>query len=307
MPLNWRLASRRKALETRAAVIQAIREFFCARDYLEIETPHRIPAPAPESHIDAIPSDGWFLHTSPELCMKRLLAARYPRIFQICRCWRQGERGTMHAPEFTLLEWYQAGSDYHGLMEDCEALTQSVVHRLGRGDRWVYQEQEIDMRSPWPRMTVQEAFTRHSAVSMAEALAGGRFDEIMVQDIEPQLPANRPCFLYDYPAERASLARLRSDDPSVAERVELYIGGLELANGFSELTDAEEQRARFVREEARRRSLGKLPYPLPDRFLAELPDIPPSAGIALGVDRLVMLLVDAATIDEVIAFSPEDL
>jgi lysyl-tRNA synthetase class 2 len=307
LPVNWRLASRKSALATRAAVLQAIRGFFGHQDYLEVETPHRIPAPAPESHIEGIPSDGWFLHTSPELCMKRLLAAGYSRIFQICRCWREGERGRLHLSEFTILEWYCAVSDYHHLMEDCEALVQHVAHCLGREGTLAYQGKEIDLSSPWPRITVREAFSRYAHVSMSEALERGQFDDAMVREIEPQLPFDKPVFLYDYPSERSSLARLRDDDPSVAERVELYIGGLELANGFSELTDAAEQRARFLREEEHRRSLGQRPYYVPVKFLEELPDMPPSAGIALGVDRLVMLFADAATIDDVVAFTPEEL
>jgi lysyl-tRNA synthetase class 2 len=307
LPVNWRLASRKSALATRATVLQAIRGFFSGLDYLEVETPHRIPAPAPESHIEAIPSDGWFLHTSPELCMKRLLAAGYPRIFQICRCWREGERGRLHLPEFTILEWYCAGSNYHSLMKDCQALVQHVAHHLGGGHTIAYQGSEIDLSSPWPRISVREAFSRYAQVSMAEALERGQFDDVMVEDIEPQLPSDKPVFLYDYPSERSSLARLREDDPSVAERMELYIGGLELANGFSELADPVEQRARFLSEETQRRSSGRHPYYLPARFLEELPDMPPSAGIALGVDRLVMLFVDTAAIDDVIAFTPEEL
>lgn len=305
--MNWRLASRKKALVVRAAILQAIRAFFINRGYLEVETPQRIPAPAPEAHIDAIPADGWFLQTSPELCMKRLLAAGYSRIFQICHCWRAGERGSRHIPEFTLLEWYRTDSDYQDLMEECEALIQSIVREMGQADKLIYQGKEITLAGPWPRLSVEEAFARYSNLSMAQALAQDLFDEIMVQDIEPQLGVVQPIFLYDYPAERAALARLRPDKPSVAERFELYIAGLEIANGFSELTDAAEQRARFLREEAYRRSLGKHPYPLPEKFLSELEEMLPSAGIALGVDRLVMLFVDAATIDEVVAFTPEEL
>ncbi len=307
MHSNWRLARRRKALETRAASLQAIREFFHEQGYLEVETPHRIPAPAPEPHIDAVPADGWFLHTSPELCMKRLLAAGHERIFQICRCWREGERGRLHVPEFTLLEWYAADSNYGGLMHQTESLIQHVARRLDRGQSLVYQGIEINLISPWPTMSVREAFSRFAPVSMSEALQRNSYDEIVIDYIEPQLPKAQPIFLYDYPAERGALARLREDDPTVAERVELYIGGLELANGFTELIDAEEQRSRFERDEAHRRSRGKRPYPLPVKFLAELPDMPPSAGIALGVDRLVMLFVDAKSIDEVIAFTPEEL
>lgn len=305
--MNWRLASRKKALVVRAAILQAIRAFFIRRGYLEVETPQRIPAPAPEAHIDAIPADGWFLQTSPELCMKRLLAAGYPRIFQICHCWRQGERGSRHIPEFTLLEWYCAGSDYHSLMGECEALIQSIAHEIGQGDKLLYQGKEIALAGPWPRISVEEAFARYSSLSMAQALARDLFDEIMVQDIEPQLGVVQPTFLYDYPAARGALARLRPDKPSIAERFELYIAGLELANGFSELTDAAEQRARFLHEEAYRRSLGKRPYPFPEKFLAELEEMPSAAGIALGIDRLVMLFVDAVSIDEVVAFTPEEL
>ncbi len=307
MHTNWRLASRRKALETRAAILQAIREFFLEKGYLEVETPHRIPAPAPESHIDAVPADGWFLHTSPELCMKRLLAAGYARVFQICRCWREGERGRLHVPEFTLLEWYSTDSNYDDLMRQTEALIQHVAWRLDRGESLIYQGVEVSLVAPWPRVSVQEAFSRYAPVSMNEALQRDLYDEIMVEEIEPQLPRERPLFLYDYPAQRGALARLCEGDPTVAERVELYIGGLEMANGFTELTDAVEQRSRFEREEAYRRSRGKRPYPLPEKFLAELPDMPPSAGIALGVDRLVMLFLDAKSIDEAIAFTPEEL
>jgi lysyl-tRNA synthetase class 2 len=307
LPTNWRLASRRKVLAQRAAILQAIREFFVQRAYLEVETPQRIPAPAPEAHIDAIPADGWFLHTSPELCMKRLLAAGYPLIFQISHCWREGERGGKHLPEFTLLEWYRADSDYRDLMSDCEALVQHVALTMGQGDHLAYQGKEIDLCTPWTRLSVREAFLRYAPISISEAIRRDLFDEVVVRDIEPHLGTPQPTFLYDYPAERGALARLRCDDPSLAERVELYIVGLELANGFSELIDAEEQRARFVREEAYRRSLGRRSYPLPDKFLAELPDMPPSAGIALGVDRLVMLFLDVASIDEVVAFTPEEL
>jgi lysyl-tRNA synthetase class 2 len=307
MDVNWRLVGRQGVLRKRAAIIEAIRAFFVERGFMEVETPHRIPAPAPESHIDAIPADGWFLHTSPELCMKRLLAAGYDRLFQLCRCWRGGERGSLHLPEFTILEWYRTGGDYHALMEDCEALVTHVGHAVGLKDRIVYQGRSVDLARPWPRLSVSEAFAQRSHMTPEQALHSGEFDAIMAAQIEPFLGLGQPTFLYDYPAERGSLARLRVDDPGVAERFELYIANLELANGFSELVDAEEQRARFEREESFRRSQGKRPYPTAERFLQGLPSMPPSAGIALGVDRLVMLLVDASTIDEVVAFTPEEL
>ena len=307
MARNGQLSCRHSALRLRAEVLHGIRQFFRNRGYLEVETPHRIPAPAPESHIDAAPSGNWFLHTSPELCMKRLLAAGYERIFQICRCWREGERGSRHIPEFTLLEWYCSNSHYLDVMEQCEALIQTLADRICKGQRLTFHGQEVDLRTPWERICVREAFERYAQSSMAEALEKDLFDECMVSRIEPRLGIGKPTFLYDYPAERSALARLKPDDPSVAERFELYLGGLELANAFSELVHAEEQRRRFESEQAYRCSMGKTRYPLPEKFLAELEEMPPSAGIALGVDRLVMVFADAQTIDEVVAFTPEEL
>lgn len=307
MEKNWALARRKSALRTRADSIHAMREFFIARGYLEVETPHRIPAPAPESHIDAIPSGEWYLHPSPELCMKRLLAAGYEKIFQICRCWRQGERGSLHLPEFTLLEWYRSGCDYRALMEECEEMIRAAARATGAGEGLHFRGQHIDLTGPWKRITVKEAFHRYATTSMKEALEQDLFDERMVREIEPRLGMEKPVFLYDYPWERGSLARRKEDDPDVAERFELYIGGLEIANAFSELIDPEEQTRRFELEAAHRRSLCRPLYPMPERFLAELEGMPPSAGIALGVDRLVMLFLNVWTIDEVVAFTPEEL
>ena len=307
MAKNWPLVKRKKALQQRACILQGIRQFFIEKSYLEVETPHRIPTPAPESHIDAIPSDTWFLHTSPELCMKRMMAAGYEKIFQICRCWRERERGSLHLPEFTLLEWYRANGDYHSLMEECEGLIRFVARTIGLEQKLIFRSHEIDLSEPWERISVKEAFRCYSKTSMAKALERNLFDEIMVQDVEPKLGIEKPTFIYDYPAERGALARLKQEDQTVAERFELYMGGLELANGFSELVDSEEQRRRFHIENANRQSFGKPIYSMPDKFLAELDNMPPSAGIALGVDRLVMVFLDAETIDEVVAFTPEEL
>ena len=307
MGKNWRLASRQKALQQRARLIQAMRRFFIEQGYLEVETPYRIPAPAPESHIDAVVSGPWFLHTSPELCMKRMMAAGYRKIFQICRCWREGERGSQHIPEFTLLEWYRSGCDYLAMMEECQKLIQTVASAIGLGKKIIYRDHEIDLTKPWEKISVKEAFRCYSQISMAEALERNLFDEIMVQDIEPRLGIGKPTFIYDYPAQRRAMARLKQEDQAVSERFELYIGGLELANAFSELIDAEEQRSHFLQENANRQSLGKPTYPIPEKFLAELDNMRPSAGIALGVDRLVMVLLNIATIDEVVSFTPEEL
>jgi elongation factor P--(R)-beta-lysine ligase len=304
---NGPLVNHKKALQQRALILQEIRQFFVERGYLEVETPHRIPTPAPESHVNAIPSGSWFLHTSPELCMKRMMAAGFKKIFQICRCWREMERGSQHLPEFTLLEWYRAGADYHSLMEECEGLIRFVAGAMGLGQKIIFRGFEVDLSEPWERISVKETFRFYSQTSMTEALEGGLFDEIMVRDIEPKLGIKKPTFIYDYPAQRGALARLKQGDPSIAERFELYIGGLELGNGFSELVDSEEQRKRFHIENANRQSFGKPIYSMPDKFLAELDQMPSSAGIALGVDRLAMVFLGVEIIDEVVAFTPEEL
>jgi lysyl-tRNA synthetase class 2 len=239
--------------------------------------------------------------------MKRMMAAGYEKVFQICRCWREKERGSQHLPEFTLLEWYRAGGDYRSLMEECEELIRSVVTGLGFGPGLTFRGRRIDLSKPWERISVNETFRRYAQIPVSEALKENLFDEIMVQNIEPNLGTGRPTFIYDYPAQRGALARLKQEDPTVAERFELYIGGLELANGFSELIDSEEQKWRFHAENENRRSNGKPIYSMPEKFLAELDDMPPSAGIALGVDRLMMVFLDAETIDEVVAFTPEEL
>jgi lysyl-tRNA synthetase class 2 len=239
--------------------------------------------------------------------MKRLLAAGYEKIFQICRCFRKGERGGRHVPEMTLLEWYAAGLDYLDLMTQCEELIGFVAARTDIGRRLVYQGQTVDLTPPWDRLTVAEAFERFGGMAAQQALDRECFDEIMGLDIEPQLGVERPLFLYDYPARCGALARLKPADPSVAERFELYIAGMELCNAFSELTDPQEQRVRFDADNRARGAIGKTVYPIAEPFLQALESMLPTAGIALGLDRLVMLLTGAASIDEVVAFTPEEL
>ncbi len=294
-------------LHFRATILTAIRAFFSTRGYLEVETPIRIPAPAPEACIDAIPSEEWFLQTSPELCMKRLLAAGFARIFQICKCFRREERGRRHLTEFTMLEWYAAGSDYFDMMDETASLIRSVAETAGARGRLSYQGHVVDLAGPWDRMTVAEAFARYGALSLERSLEVDRFDEVIALEIEPRLGFRRPLFLYDYPAASGALARLKGDDPTVAERFELYIAGMELCNAFTELTDPAAQRIRFEKEEALRRRAGRTPYPSPEPFLEALPHMPGSGGNALGVDRLIMLLADADAIDRVVAFTPESL
>jgi len=294
-------------LHLRAVLIQALRTFFIDRGYLEVETPIRIPAPAPEAYIVPLTSEGWLLQTSPELCMKRLLAAGIPKIFQLCKCFRKGERGDRHLPEFTMLEWYGAGSDYRDLMADCEALLRHLAAAMGKEGVMEWQGRRIDLAPEWERITVAEAFRCYAPCPVEEALAQDRFDEILVKYVEPHLGMATPTFLYDYPATLGALARLSPTDPTVAERFELYVAGLELANGFSELVDPAEQRTRFLAEQAVIRLQGRDPGPMPEQFLVELGEMPQAAGIALGVDRLAMLFAGADAIDQVVAFTPEGL
>jgi elongation factor P--(R)-beta-lysine ligase len=307
MPPSMRQTQIKPGLQLRNRVQRALRSFFEAADYLEVETPIRIPAPAPEAHIDPEPAGDAFLQTSPELCMKRLLAAGYPRLFQICRCFRRAERGRRHLPEFTLLEWYSANQDYRDMMDQTEALLKHVARSLGGDGTLTFQGQAVDLNEPFQRITVDDAFRTFAACTAEEALATGNFDEIIGCTIEPRLGWERPVFLYDYPAECAALARLKPDLPTRAERFELYIGGIELCNGFSELNDSVEQRRRFLDELQARQQVGREMTPLPERFLAALDEMPPATGNALGVDRLVMLFADTLTIDNVTAFIPEEL
>ena len=302
-----RLDRKAQSLWLRARMVQAIRKFFVEKGYLEVETPHIIPAPPPEIHIDATNTGAGYLHTSPEVCMKRLLAAGFPKIFQICRCFRADERGRFHLPEFSLLEWYRSGIEYHALMDECRELILWLSEELGTGGNIRYQGRQIDIKRPWARISVSEAFDLYASMPLKDALANGCFDEIMVREIEPHLDSKGPTFLYDYPSEFAALARLKPDNPEVAERFEIYIGGLELANGFSELTDTGEQRDRFEKERRKRRDLGKECYPMPEKFLKALEHMPEAAGVAVGVDRLAMIFADRPTIDDVVTFSPEEL
>lgn len=307
MAKNWNLLRRRQELYQRAKIIQSIRKFFIERGYLEVETPYLLPLVSPEAHIDPVACGSWFLHTSPELCMKRLLSAGYEKIFQICHCWRQGERGSRHIPEFTMLEWYKKGVDYKELMKETEELIIDVYDSFSPFKKIYYQNKEIDISIPWERISVEEAFNRFGKIRLKEALEKDIFDEVMVEKIEPELGVKKPTFIYDYPIERASFSKAKTGDPSFAERFELYIGGVEIANGFSELTDPQEQRRRFEIENNIRKNRSKFTIPIPERFLEEISQMSQSSGIALGIDRLVMVFLDKDSIDKIVAFPPEEL
>ncbi len=297
------LISLKPNLQRRALIYEFTRAFFREQGFLEVETPIRVPAIVPEPYIMPFGSEDWFLSTSPELYMKRMMAAGYNRLFQISHCFRRGERGRRHNPEFTMLEWYRTGADYMQMIHDVEQLVVALAGKLGLNTTVKYRGQDIDIDLPWPRITVREAFL-HAAhwdpIAEPDSL---RFDTDFVTKVLPSFIPGRPTVLMDYPATMASLARLKLAEDRVAERAEVFVGGLELANAYSELKDAQEQERRFQEaieqiheEQGQQRTM-------PRQFLEAVAHLPECGGIAMGIDRLVMLLCDADSIDEVIAFT----
>jgi len=302
-----------KRLEARARIVRETRAFFESRGYLEVETPLAIPCPGLDLHLDAFEvtpaKPPRFLSTSPEYQMKRLLVDGHARIFQITRAFRAGELGDRHNPEFTILELYRANAGVEAIMRDTEQLVARVtggfVHVGGR---------TIDTRPPFPRMTLCEAYQRFASVSADETLRIAEHDEdrffrVLVDVVEPALATlDHAVFVTEYPSSQASLARKKPSDPRVAERFELYVAGVEVCNGFGELTDAVEQRARFVRDQEERARRGKPVYPLDERFLEALArGMPDSGGNAIGLDRLVALATGSTSIRDVLSFADDEL
>ncbi len=289
-------------LQLRSRVLQAIRRWFTEHDFVEVETPVRLAAPALELHINAEPAGDCFLRTSPELHMKRLMAAGAKRIFQLGPCFRRGERGSRHNPEYTMLEWYRADAGYADVLMDTKQLLLAVAREVKGTTDLTYQGRPLALAPFWERLTVTEAFLRWAGWDPAKNYDADRFDLDLVDKVEPRLPREVPVILTDYPAAAAALSRRKPDNPAVAERWELYLGGLEIANAYSELIDPVEQRVRFAECAAARAAAGRQVYPLDEAFLAELGNMPPTGGIALGVDRLVMILADLATLDDLLPF-----
>lgn len=302
-PERWR------RLEQRAEIARRVRRWFDDRGFLEVETPLVVPSPGTELHLDPVavdlseapgrtPERRWLI-TSPEYAMKELLAAGAPPIYQLCRVFRDGERGGHHRPEFTMLEWYRPWVDGYGvIMEDCESLLTTLA-----GERLRWRGQDFDLRPPWPRLRFFDLLRERADIREPEGLGPDRWIEALVDRVEPTLGLTGPELVIEWPVELASLSRQHPKNPLVSERFELYLGRLELANAFGELTDAGEQRRRCELDNLERRRVGKPELPLDDHFLGALTvGMPPSAGIALGFDRLVMVLTDAASIDEVLAF-----
>jgi lysyl-tRNA synthetase class 2 len=297
-----RLSRIKANLECRALIYDVIRAFFRSEGFLEVETPLQVPTVAPEKYITPFIVNGWFLSTSPELHMKRLLAAGYGKIFQICHCFRKNEQGQLHNPEFTMLEWYRVGADYMQIIRDTERLVLSIASKLRLGKTIRYQGREINLVSPWPRIKVSQAFINSAGWDPFDRLDEERFDVDLVEKVIPGFNPLRPTVLLDYPVAMASLSRIRRGKPPVAERAEVFIGGLELANIYSELTDVAEQERRFKQELDSIALKGGSNIAMPQRFLDAVAILPECGGVALGIDRLVMLFCDAASIDKVTAF-----
>ncbi|MCC7049006.1 MAG: EF-P lysine aminoacylase GenX [Alphaproteobacteria bacterium] len=325
---------RRANLVRRAQVVATIRAFFAGEGFVEVETPALQVSPGIEPYLNAFATriDGarggagtLHLHTSPEYAMKKLLVAGEPRIFQLARCYRNAERGPTHHPEFTMLEWYRAGATYRAIMADCESILRAAA---GPDGTYRWGGRTADPHRPWQYLTVAEAFLAHAGIdllatapdpSRPDAAALGRearrigvrvddgdgwddvFFRVFLERIEPRLGHPVPTILYDYPVGMAALSRVKPDDPRLAERFELYVCGLELANAFGELTDAAEQRRRFLSDQQARRARVGHAYPIDEDFLAALEHgMPEASGIALGVDRLVMLATGAKDIADVL-------
>lgn len=327
-------ADRRPFLAARGRIVGALRQYFADLDFVEVEAAILQVSPGNEAHLHAFateivaPAGGrspLYLHTSPEFACKKLLAAGERRIFDFARVFRNRERGPLHHPEFTLLEWYRAKEPYRALMDDCAAVLRRTAETVG-AETFSFRGRTADPFAEPERLTVAEAFTRHAGIDLLatvsangtdrEALAGAAraagvrvadddnwadvFSRVLVARIEPQLGLGRPTVLCEYPVAEAALARPLAADPRVAERFELYVCGVELANGFGELTDPIEQRRRFEEEMAEKKRVHGESYPLDEDFLRALGAMPAASGCALGFDRLVMLATGASRIEQVI-------
>jgi elongation factor P--(R)-beta-lysine ligase len=327
-------ADRRPLLLARARITAALRAFFAANDFVEVETGALQVSPGNETHLHAFATallapDGAvsprYLRTSPEFACKKLLAAGERRIVEFARVYRNRERGALHAPEFTLVEWYRAGEPYTALMADCAAILRVAAQAAGTR-QFSFRGRSSDPFAEPERLSVAQAFARFSGIDLLATVAQGQghreslaaaaraagiriaaddswadiFSRVLVERIEPKLGSGRPTILDQYPAGQAALARTSPADPRVAERFELYVCGIELANGFAELTDAAEQRRRLECEMAEKERRYGERYPLDEDFLTALAHMPDACGIALGLDRLVMLATGAGRIDQVL-------
>ena len=319
----------------RGRITRSVRDWFDAEGFVEVEAAALQVSPGNEAHLHAFVTEAigpggertpMYLHTSPEFACKKLLAAGERRIFDFARVWRNRERGPLHHPEFTLLEWYRAGEPYEALMADCAALLALAAQTAGARSL-EFRGKSADPLAEPERLTVAEAFDRFAGIDLLASLdawgaadrdtlaaaaqaAGVRtagddtwsdvFSRVLVERVEPNLGVGRPTLLCEYPVVEAALARTKPEDPRVAERFELYACGVELANAFAELTDPAEQRRRFETEMAEKQRVYGERYPIDEDFLEALALMPPASGCALGFDRLVMLAAGAQRIEQVV-------
>ncbi|MDP2691607.1 MAG: EF-P lysine aminoacylase EpmA [Candidatus Gracilibacteria bacterium] len=325
----------------RARILDLMREWFRGQGFLEVETPLMVKHPGMEPHLNLFSSefvsedgkyrDRRYLHTSPEYAMKKLLGAGFEKIFQLTKVFRNGEDGGAHNPEFTMVEWYRANADYMDVMKDTEVMVRWISSQLAVGSWQNYENSNCELHTVycklfqknWERLSVREAFQRYAEMNLdelrdvetlkaavlkkgyelnAEYSWDDLFFLVFLNEVEPKLGHERPVFLYDYPATQAALAKRKDDDPFWAERFELYINGVELCNAFTELVDPVEQRFRLEEEWQLREEMGKETYDLDESFIEALETMPPSGGNALGIDRLVMVLLGMKSIEEVLLF-----
>ncbi|MES1200457.1 MAG: EF-P lysine aminoacylase EpmA [Pseudomonadota bacterium] len=329
-----RHADRRGFLHARARIVAAIRAWFAREGFIEVEPNLIVPSPGAEVHLQAVAAGGGYLHTSPEFAMKKLLAAGEEKIFYLGKVWRAGEQGPLHASEFTMLEWYRADAPYERVMEDCMALARVASEVVG-ASVWRRDGREVDPFADPLRWETNNAFRYFAGVDILETLDSSGapdrdalarkiesnpdfldrtnpirvapgdswsdlFSKLLVTDVEPQLGWGALTFLDNYPAPEAALARRKANNPRVAERFELYAFGIELANGFGELTDPVEQRARLEAAMAEKEKTYGSRWPIDEDFLAAVAHMPPASGVALGLDRLVMLASGARMIQDVL-------
>ena len=325
--LEWSL------FHTRAKIIRAVRSFFESRGFLEIEPPYLTPYPTLDSNIHSIKvllkdekgiQHPFFLHTSPEHAMKKLLAAGAERIFFLGKVFRDREITFLHNPEFTMVEWYRTNATYIDIQKDTEELIRFIARELLGEEKIIYQKNKIDLKTPWEKVTIKELFRQKVKINIGENLSTellkkaatacgikftsnddweSLFFRIFLEKIEPLLGREKPTFVLDYPIQMGQMAKRKRENPKWVERVELYIGGIELANGYTELLDPDEQKERFKKEQKQRTVSENSTYPIDTELISALKmGIPPSAGIALGIDRLVMLFTDKQNIQDVLLF-----
>jgi len=295
-----RLSDLGERLQKRAIIIKSVREFFLQKGFLEIETPLILDSPLPEAHIEAISAEKSFLRTSHEPLMKACLSAGYGKIFEIGPCFRKEEIGRLHREEFTMLEWYQAGASSSDLIVFTKELLTSVAKKSIGNTKFRYGSNDIDLSSEWEIITIKEAFAKFAGCDVNDSISKDQFEIDLIEKIEPKLPKDRPCIIKDYPAKYRAYAKLNDKDLSTADRWELYIAGIELANTYSELDNSDEIKKIMTETKIMRKNTKMREYSSNFAFDGALSaGIPKSAGSAMGIDRFVMLLTDAKSIEEV--------